>query len=64
MTAAVALPIAAAALGTPWPTVAFTAGAAVAIVFLHRANIGRLLAGNENRFTLRRGRPPAPSRTS
>jgi acyl phosphate:glycerol-3-phosphate acyltransferase len=63
MTAGVALPIAATALGTPWPTVAFTAGAAVAIVFLHRANIGRLLAGTENRFRLRRGGPPAATRS-
>jgi glycerol-3-phosphate acyltransferase PlsY len=55
LTAAVALPIVAAALGTPWPTVVFTAGAAVAIVFLHRANIARLLSGTENRFRLRRG---------
>jgi glycerol-3-phosphate acyltransferase PlsY len=64
MTAAVALPIVAAALDTPWPTVAFTAGAAVAIVLLHRANIGRLLAGTENRFRLRRGQRPAASRSS
>lgn len=56
LTAAVALPIVAAALGTPWPTVVFTAGAAVAIVYLHRANIARLLSGTENRFRLRRGR--------
>ena len=55
LTAAVALPVVAAALGTPWPTVVFTAGAAVAIVFLHRANIARLLSGTENRFRLRRG---------
>jgi acyl phosphate:glycerol-3-phosphate acyltransferase len=56
LAAAVALPVVAAALGTPWPTVIFTAGAAVAIVFLHRANIARLLSGTENRFRLRRGR--------
>ena len=55
LTASVALPILAFLLDAPWPTVAFTAGAAVAIVFLHRANIGRLLSGTENRFRLRRG---------
>jgi glycerol-3-phosphate acyltransferase PlsY len=63
LTAAVALPIAAAALGTPWPTVVFTAGAAVAIVFLHRANIARLLSGTENRFRLRRGRQAGMGKT-
>src|SRR5215218_7028567 len=44
MLAAVALPV-------------FAAGAALAILLLHRANIARLLSGTENRFTLRR-RPP------
>src|SRR6188474_2306142 len=34
--------------------VAFTAGAAVAIFVLHRANIGRLLNRTENRFVLGR----------
>jgi hypothetical protein len=37
--------------------VVFAAGAALAILLLHRANIARLLSGTENRFTLRR-RPP------
>jgi acyl phosphate:glycerol-3-phosphate acyltransferase len=55
LTAAVALPIVAVGLDTPWPTVAFMTVAAIAIVFLHRANIGRLLSGNENRFRLRGG---------
>jgi hypothetical protein len=34
--------------------------AAVAIVVLHRANIRRLLAGTENRATLRRAAPAKP----
>ena len=63
LTASIALPFLCVLLDVPWPTVAFTAGAAVAIVFLHRANIGRLLSGTENRFRLRRG-GPAPSRGS
>jgi glycerol-3-phosphate acyltransferase PlsY len=52
--AACALPVIAVALGEPWPVIAFGAGAAVAVVVLHRANISRLRAGTENRFRLRR----------
>jgi glycerol-3-phosphate acyltransferase PlsY len=55
MTAAPTMPIFALAFGASWPIVAFTAGAAVAILWLHRSNIARLLAGTENRFELRRG---------
>jgi hypothetical protein len=36
--------------------VAFTTGAALAILVLHRTNIRRLLAGTENRIVLRRPR--------
>ena len=54
MVAAAALPVFAALLGASTLVVAFTTAAAVAIVVLHRANIGRLLAGTENRFDLRR----------
>jgi glycerol-3-phosphate acyltransferase PlsY len=59
MAAAASLPLFALLLGASWPVLAFTAGAAVAIVALHRANIGRLLRGQENRMQLRR-----PSATS
>ena len=52
--AALTLPIVAVALDEPWPVVAYTAIGAGAIIFLHRANIARLRAGTENRFTLRR----------
>ncbi len=46
--------------GEPWPVVAFAALAALAVVILHRANIGRLVRGNENRFEFsRRRRAPA-----
>lgn len=57
MLAAVALPIAALTLRASWPVVAFTAGAAAAILVLHRSNIGRLLRGEEHRFQLRGRRP-------
>jgi acyl phosphate:glycerol-3-phosphate acyltransferase len=54
MLAALALPVVAAVIGEPWPVIAFAAGAAVAVVVLHRANIVRLRAGTENRFRFRR----------
>jgi glycerol-3-phosphate acyltransferase PlsY len=53
MLAAAALPLFALLFGASWPVVAFTAGAAVAIVLLHRTNIARLVRGTENRFDLR-----------
>ena len=48
---AAALPVLCVALGEPWPTVAFTAAAALAVFFLHRQNINRLLHGTESRFS-------------
>ena len=54
MVAAASLPFVALALGEPWPVVAFAAVAGVAVVVLHRANIARLLHGQENRFHFRR----------
>jgi glycerol-3-phosphate acyltransferase PlsY len=54
MAAAVSLPLFAVILDASWPVVAFTAGAALAIVVLHRGNIARLARGTENRFVLRR----------
>jgi acyl phosphate:glycerol-3-phosphate acyltransferase len=51
---ALSLPVAAVLLGEPWPVIAFAAGAAAAVLVLHRANIGRLRAGTENRFRFRR----------
>ncbi len=50
---AVALPLLCVALGEPWPTVAFAALAALAVIILHRQNIGRLLHGTESRFSRR-----------
>jgi acyl phosphate:glycerol-3-phosphate acyltransferase len=54
--AAASLPVAAALLGEPWPVVVFAAAAALAVLVLHRANIGRLASGTESRFVLRSGR--------
>jgi glycerol-3-phosphate acyltransferase PlsY len=54
MLSALTLPLFALAFGSSGVVVAFSAGAALAILFLHRANIGRLLSGTENRFVLRR----------
>jgi acyl phosphate:glycerol-3-phosphate acyltransferase len=52
--AALSLPIAAILLDRPWPVIAFAAGAAAAVLVLHRPNIARLRAGTENRFRFRR----------
>jgi acyl phosphate:glycerol-3-phosphate acyltransferase len=54
MAAAGSLPLVAWALGEPWPVIVFGAIAAVVVVTLHRANIGRLRAGTESRFHFRR----------
>jgi acyl phosphate:glycerol-3-phosphate acyltransferase len=51
---AATLPLFAILFGASWLVVAFTAGAAVAIFALHRANIARLLNRTENRFQLGR----------
>jgi glycerol-3-phosphate acyltransferase PlsY len=56
ITSALLLPLVAVALGEPWPVIAFASVAAVVVVVLHRANIGRLRAGTETRFRLRRER--------
>jgi glycerol-3-phosphate acyltransferase PlsY len=66
LASAAALPVFAVLLGASWPVIAFTIGAALAIVVLHRGNIARLLAGTENKIQLRRPsgglRRPATSR--
>jgi glycerol-3-phosphate acyltransferase PlsY len=54
MVAAVSLPLFALVFGASWPVLAFTGGAAVGIVVLHRGNIARLARGTESRFDLRR----------
>jgi glycerol-3-phosphate acyltransferase PlsY len=45
--------------GYPWPVIAFGGAAGVGVAFLHRANLGRLWRGEENRFELRRRRSDA-----
>jgi glycerol-3-phosphate acyltransferase PlsY len=59
--AAISLPVAAVALGEPWPVYGFGAVAAVAVIVLHRGNIARLRAGTETRFRFRRPAQPVKS---
>jgi acyl phosphate:glycerol-3-phosphate acyltransferase len=61
MVAAVSLPVAAVLLKESWPVISFAAGAAVAVLVLHRANIGRLKAGTESRFRFRKPAKVSPS---
>jgi glycerol-3-phosphate acyltransferase PlsY len=61
MLAAISLPVAAVLLDYSWPVIVFAAFAAGAVVLLHRANLKRLLRGEENRFVLlRRSRAREP----
>jgi acyl phosphate:glycerol-3-phosphate acyltransferase len=57
MIAASSLPVVSLALGEPWPVVAFSVGAALAVLLLHRPNVARLRAGTERRVQLRRRLP-------
>ena len=52
--AGIALPVCAYLYGYPTEVVVFGALAAAAILFLHRANLGRLRSGTESRFHFRR----------
>ncbi len=54
MGAALSLPAVAAALGYPWPVIAFGGAAAAGVIVLHKTNIRRLAAGTESRFHFRR----------
>jgi glycerol-3-phosphate acyltransferase PlsY len=54
ITAALSLPLIALGLDEPWPVIAFAALAALAVLFLHRANIRRLRMGTETKMQLRR----------
>jgi glycerol-3-phosphate acyltransferase PlsY len=60
MVSALTLPLWAWLIGYPWPVIAFAAVAALAVLVLHRANLRRLLRGEEPRFTRTRT-PPATS---
>jgi glycerol-3-phosphate acyltransferase PlsY len=55
LVAAVVLPTAAVVLNEPWPVIAFAAVSGASVMVLHRANIKRLLRGEENRFSWPRG---------
>jgi glycerol-3-phosphate acyltransferase PlsY len=55
LVAAVALPIFCLVLEEPWATVIFATAASLAVIALHRQNIGRLLHGTESRFTRGKG---------
>jgi glycerol-3-phosphate acyltransferase PlsY len=57
--AGIALPVFAALEGYPLSVILFGAGAAAAILFLHRGNLRRLRAGTESRFHFRRTAPSA-----
>ena len=61
---ALAIPIVAWLYGEPWPTIVFAALAAVAVLLLHRPNIGRLRRGEEPKAQLRRRGSPAPTATT
>ena len=50
--AAGSLPLWAWLFGYPWPVIAFGACAGLGVLILHRANLGRLWRGEENRSTL------------
>jgi glycerol-3-phosphate acyltransferase PlsY len=53
---AVALPGFVLLLGYPWPVLVFAVASAVAVFFLHRQNLRRLVAGTEHRIELHRPR--------
>jgi acyl phosphate:glycerol-3-phosphate acyltransferase len=61
MTSAASLPLWAWLIGYPWPVIVLAFVAAGGVVLLHRANIRRLVRGEENRAVLRRRRKHGPS---
>lgn len=60
ITAAASLGLWAWAFGYPWPVIVFGGAAGAGVAFLHRANVARLVRGEENRFELKRGKAPRP----
>ncbi len=60
ITAAASLALWAWVFGYPWPVIAFGGAAGAGVAFLHRANIARLVRGEESRFELKRGKAPRP----
>jgi glycerol-3-phosphate acyltransferase PlsY len=61
LVAALALPIFCLLLEEPWATVIFATAASLAVIALHRQNIGRLLHGTESRFTRGKSRGSSAS---
>src|SRR3977135_900640 len=51
VTSALSLPLWAWLIGYPWPVIAFAGVAALGVLLLHRANLRRLLHGEEHRLT-------------
>jgi glycerol-3-phosphate acyltransferase PlsY len=51
VTSALSLPLWAWLIGYPWPVTVFAGVAAIGVLLLHRANLGRLWRGEEHRFT-------------
>jgi acyl phosphate:glycerol-3-phosphate acyltransferase len=60
ITAAASLGVWAWVFGYPWPVIAFGGAAGAGVAFLHRANIARLVRGEENRFELKRRKVTRP----
>jgi glycerol-3-phosphate acyltransferase PlsY len=58
---AISLPLWAWLVGYPWPVIAFAAVAALAVVVRHRANLRRLVRGEEPRFTRKRRNDDKPA---
>lgn len=56
VTSALTLPLWAWLVGYPWPVIVFAGIAGAAVLVLHRGNLGRLVRGEEPRFT-RKPRP-------
>jgi glycerol-3-phosphate acyltransferase PlsY len=61
ITSALSLPLWSWLLGYPWPVTAFAGVAALGVVVLHRANIKRLVRGEEARFQRSKRMGPAAS---
>jgi acyl phosphate:glycerol-3-phosphate acyltransferase len=61
ISAAISLPLWSWLMGYPWPVIVLAGAAAAAVVVLHRANIRRLLRGQEPRFKRKRGNDGGPA---
>jgi acyl phosphate:glycerol-3-phosphate acyltransferase len=62
LTAAAFAPLAF-AFGYPWEYLVLAGAMALLVIVRHRANVGRLLAGNEAKIDLRRRQPAPPAAT-